>query len=894
MALQTSRTGLNQGVLTAVSDMVFATGVGADIGIDSAGAELPALAVGEFFEVRNHSLASNNGLYQIVTVNTTLEAYEADKVSGVAPVVAGSEAADTLGATGASTEKSVMLDTAGLGVYIMEQGNVDLLGVTGGAIYSFFMQEWKADNFIIANAPFPMNAIDTDAGKYIIGQDNLGNNNGWNWVDVGSFSIRTRKLVRDMGWDESDAAGIILNRYFSAVTLGTFEDPANDTAFFQFGTDTTVDDTVDFDFAGPVSEAVRFFERQVDGAINGGTGIAISADGRTLTRSDGGDWAVDGYKVGGQITLRDSEDAQSDGTWLLSVVGAGVDGVVTGGRAADAAEPVAFVDGGGGDDSLVLPAGTTWEQYGFVVGSNIIITVAEDGGNDGTHIITSFSADFLTAFVVTASFTANTDDETAVIGMFDDALTPDITVNGAINNDNAVRLGIRVRDGDPNGKTFGEANLASAGKTVLGNFVFAFPLANATDLKIIETDANIDANTPYTGMSITFHSTPQARAGLVGGSFNFGIIIEGNDGTGIEVFEFVQRQLRKLTDIDADADTAIGRAIGLLARFNGDTLEVGSGNGGLTVPVNPDGGGSGVFIDNLNAVDANDVTFLDNTGTFRTNPETIAVTLDFNQIAIDDATTEFDLFYDRTIRTNLTDFVLTAGSPATLTSAGSALPNNSELGAGSYVRVSGLTGGDAAMNGVFFILAETTPGDAWDVERYDGITVVTVSAATVDIDQNVIDTPDAILVDTNETLTDTTISFTAPDTIGDTGNGLAIFGIGERIRIAGSTGNNAIFEVLTSSASTLTVVEQSILTEAAGPSITITTVASGDATADFTFSYDFDGNVQGGRTVSTPTFVQAKAIGSTGAQYVQSAVSSIVSGVPLTIPLFAATERNFT
>lgn len=71
MPLVTSRTSLSQGVETAVSDMVFATGVGADIGIDSAAVELPALAVGEFFEVRNHSLATNNGLYVVVTINTT-------------------------------------------------------------------------------------------------------------------------------------------------------------------------------------------------------------------------------------------------------------------------------------------------------------------------------------------------------------------------------------------------------------------------------------------------------------------------------------------------------------------------------------------------------------------------------------------------------------------------------------------------------------------------------------------------------------------------------------------------------------------------------------------------------------------------------------------------------
>jgi hypothetical protein len=895
VALITSRTGLNQGVETVVSDTVFATGVGADIGIDSAGVNMPTLAVGEIFEVRGHSLATNNGLYSIVTINTTQASYEADKISGAAPVVAASESTTFLGASGVSTEKSVFYDTAALGIYLIEQGNMDANGILGQAIYSHQMQEWKDDDFLIANASFPMLAIDTDAGKYVLGQNAAGENTGWNFVDDATFSIRTRKLTRLMGWDEVDAAGVVIDRYFNASTLGSFEDPVNDNAFYQFGTDTVVDDTVNFDFNGPVNEAVRFFERQADGSIFGGTGIAISLDGRDLTRSDGGNWQTDGYKVGGQITIRDAEDATMDGTWRLAAVGAGIDGAVTCGIGAQATatEGFDFNDNGGSEDVLDRNDGGDFIADGWTVGSKFVVTAAETVGNNGEYTVLSLTA--TTMNVVTGSFDVADaqDDNTAVIGPFDDALTPDITINGAINNDNAVRLGLRVRDGDTNGKTFGEANLVSAGKTQLGNFVFAFPLANATDLKIAVTDAVLTTTEPWLSMSLTFHSTPQARAGLVGGSFNFGIIVAGNDGTAEEVFEFMQWSLRQLTDIDADADTAIGRTIGLLARFVGDTLETGSGDGGLTFPTNPDGGGPGVFIDSLNATSTNNVTFLDNTGTFRTFPETIAVTLDFNQVAIDDVTTEFDLFYDRTIRTNVTDFVLGVAGGGQITSAGSNLPNNAESGVGSYIRVSGLTGGDAAMNGVYQITVETTPGADWTVVRYDGATIVAVTVTTVDMDQNVVDTPDAIIVHTNVGLTDTTISFTAPDTIGDTGSGFGVFAVGDIIEIEGTTLNDQIVEVLTVVAGTITTVEQTIVTEAAGGSFTITKVASGLASADFVFSFDFDGNVQGGRTVSTTTFVLGKAVGSTGSQYIASPVSSIVSGTPLTIPLFAQTERNF-
>jgi hypothetical protein len=757
------------------------------------------------------------------------------------------------------------------------------------------MQEWKDDNFLIANAPFPMNAIDNDAGKYFIGQDSSGNNSGFNFVDDAGFSIRTRKLLRNMGWAEINATGIITGQYFGAVTLGSFEAPTTDVAFYQFGTDTTVDDTVDFDFAGPVNEAVQFYERLADGAVNGGTGVAIDTTGRLLTRSDGGNWRTDGFIRGGQVEVRDAEDSTSDGTWLLAAVGTGINGALTCGRAANASSGVAFVDGGGGNDQLTLPTGESWVTYGWSVGAKVIITSAEDVGNNGTYTILAISADGRTIDVATASFTANADDTTAVLGPFDDALTPDTTINVAIDNSNAVRLGIRVRDGDPNGKTYQEANLVSAGKTALGNFVFAFPLANATDLKISETDANIDSQVPYTGMSMTFYSTPQSKGGLVGGPYNFGIVVDGNNGTNVEVHEWVQRQLRKLTDIDADADTAIGRAIGLLGRFNGDTYEAGSGDGGLTFPVNPDGGGSGVFIDNLNAASDNATKFFDNTGALRSKPESIAVTLDFNQIAIDDAATEYDLFFDRTIRTNVTDFVLTSGT-SKITSAGTNLPQNSEIAVDKYVRISGLTGGDAPMNGVYQITAITTPGADWTVVRYDGAALVTVASTTVDVDQNCVDTPDNIIVNTNISVAGTTISFTAPDQLLDSGSGLGVYAVGDRIRVEGTTGglNDGIYEVAIATAGQLDFVEQTITTQGAGPTVTTTQIFSGDATADVVENFAFDDNTQGGRTVSTTTYVKAKAIGQIDAQYIESPVSTIASGTPVTIPLFAPQERNVT
>ena len=210
------------------------------------------------------------------------------------------------------------------------------------------------------------------------------------------------------------------------------------------------------------------------------------------------------------------------------------------------------------------------------------------------------------------------------------------------------------------------------------------------------------------------------------------------------------------------------------------------------------------------------------------------------------------------------------------------------------------------MNGVYQIDVLTDPDANWSVSRYDGVTVVTTTTAGANLDQNCVDTPDAIIVHTDVREAEVsaadrpgtaTFSFTAPDQMLDGGSGLAKFTVGMKVEVEGTTANDGVYEVATSVAGQLDFVEQTITTETVAVDTTgvLTQVVSGLASdvGDFTFSYDFDNNIQGGRSTGTTTFVKAKAIGSTGAQYVQSTVQSIVTGTPLTIPVAPATERNY-
>lgn len=780
-------------VNTTVSDAVWGTPSGALVQVTSAGSNLPTVKVGQKVQVFNHSTGANNGDYVVRLITTVGADLTLEMVSdGLTPAAAIAEAID-----------------------IQTDPLVDDTGVFGQPLYSRLMIDWNDDNFLRNNAGFPLFNIDSDAGKYLMGQNAAGKNTGANFVENTEFGIRSRKLVRNMGWQEIDSTGLVTAEWAAIRSNATVEDNNRDLGYYSFGTDTTVDNSVDFEIAGPVDEAIQCFDATVTRAAPTVTeGYAFAGAGDTITRNDGGNYITDGYKVGSRAIVKLAEDAGNNGTYVCTTVAAGV------------------------------------------------LTVEN---TDGTAV----------------SFTLNTDDNTATIDL---------------DNRFSFSLKLRPRDDDALGKSFAQQSLGDALATQLSNRAFVFGLGCVEDANITNTDAVVSAY----GVTITFHSTPQSLGGatLVGGARDFGIVIDGNAKTATEIYEAVQYALRQLTDIDNDADTHIGRMIDGLVRFNGSVLEFGSVNGGLSFPTNPDGGGSGVFCSNVAAADANNVKFFDNLGVLRSNQETIAVTLDANDTLNNDTVGVMDLWFDRTIRTSVADLVV--NSAGTITSAGANLPVLDE-GAGAYIRLEGLTGDDAAMNGDYQVTAETSQS-SWSVTRYDGAAMVTTVAAAVNVDEHPYDTPSALVVDTNNEYTASTVSFTnGTATIGDTANGLGLFEIGDRVRVSGAgAGTNAgkIFTIATAAVGALTVetgqFQPTLDTQAAGGSVTLTQIASIGASADFAFNFAFDSNQQGGRTVSTETFVKAKAIGRQTAQFTESSVLSIVSGTPLTVPLQAQTERNVT
>ena len=205
--------------------------------------------------------------------------------------------------------------------------------------------------------------------------------------------------------------------------------------------------------------------------------------------------------------------------------------------------------------------------------------------------------------------------------------------NGSFDKRTEV-LTVYVRE---QGKEYDQTDTTDIGVSTLTNKVERFPLSEDADLKVSASDTDIETTAPYTGMSITFHAAAQQRT-IGGTAYDFGIIIDGNNGTAEQIYEFVQYQLRQDSDIDSGGAGVNGLLADAMLTFVGDRLDT-------LQAANPEGGGSGVYIDNYNSNDTNRLRFVDNTGTYRTYPFVAAGSLLFNDNLVNDASAIYRMFF---------------------------------------------------------------------------------------------------------------------------------------------------------------------------------------------------------------------------------------------------------
>jgi hypothetical protein len=92
----------------------------------------------------------------------------------------------------------------------------------------------------------------------------------------------------------------------------------------------------------------------------------------------------------------------------------------------------------------------------------------------------------------------------------------EVTAHVAVDNRNALKLflreGFSVALDPDSGKTYAQADLADIGVTSVQNQVYRFPLANAADLKITTADATVSTRSPT--VTISYFATPQVITGF--------------------------------------------------------------------------------------------------------------------------------------------------------------------------------------------------------------------------------------------------------------------------------------------------------------------------------------------------------------------------------------------
>ena len=133
----------------------------------------------------------------------------------------------------------ITIDTGAKTIALAVAGNLSNDGVTGQALYSFLKEEWKNDASLIAY-PFPMVSITPEQFEFI--ED---------WVPANDT---TRNLIRTAGWREITAADAVEREYMGIISLGNID--GADTPYFAFSSDSA---KTDFDFAGPINQAIQTF-----------------------------------------------------------------------------------------------------------------------------------------------------------------------------------------------------------------------------------------------------------------------------------------------------------------------------------------------------------------------------------------------------------------------------------------------------------------------------------------------------------------------------------------------------------------------------------------------------------------------------------------------------------
>ncbi|MGI9643815.1 MAG: hypothetical protein ACR2O6_00730 [Ilumatobacteraceae bacterium] len=535
-----------------------------------------------------------------------------------------------------------------------------------------------------------------------------------------------------------------------------------------------------------------------------------------------------------------------------------------------------------GSTSTITRATGSFISDGFVVGGQV--AVANSTSNDGTYVLTAVTATTLT--VTGTPLTVEAWGTTTI----------------AWDNDNAFTTALRIRDADPEGKTFGEANLTAAGEPNIVSKILRFALSNTTDLKITELDANI-TNSPYSEVRIRYLAGTYNREVDSTTKRDFGIVIDAGTHSN-------SNGAAATTSRWDSAAFALG--VGeALADYTGGTLIIHEGvnQGSHTINGTP----------------------VDNAGT-------LEVTLVGTPLTVSGSSESFTVQRATPLSVDYAD-IFEKGQYQ--------LRQASDINENGTIVVVGKTAGrlmefvgDTLKTGTFTLTNPAGGGSGVIIEGFDtnntnsleftdnGGTARTfpfVAAGTLEFSQNLVDDTDGeywLWFDytTRTNLTDGATVGPSGDTMDleSPGSNLPALNVNDYIALSGfaNAGNNGLFVVTVVNVSTQDYTVRRYDGAAVGAAESGVTIdvdenpyQSPDAilvddnggadivgaigATSVAFDFDYDNNVQGGRTAATDAVVRLTAGGLESAQMAISPALTITRNTGLSLPLTAAGERNY-
>jgi len=188
------------------------------------------------------------------------------------------------------------------------------------------------------------------------------------------------------------------------------------------------------------------------------------------------------------------------------------------------------------------------------------------------------------------------------------------------------------------GKTYDSYDLLTEQNlTSLTYRKYALPLSNATDANISASDNDIETDTgaTYSAITVSYYATAQTKSGFTTGDANFHVIIDAGGEPRAAVYEKIQYLLRQDSDIDIrdEFDYIWGLVADELLEFVGSDLYTKSTAIG------------GVFIDNIDPDDTNNLYFVDDNGTTVFYPYVATGTINFNDNLQGDSDAYYWMFF---------------------------------------------------------------------------------------------------------------------------------------------------------------------------------------------------------------------------------------------------------